>query len=286
MNASHHVFLREEETLAKYKKKRARELKHDKFRDTTMGLVDRAAHQMEGKGRKVLYGIGALIAIGLIAWGVMAWRNSKADDARLALGRAIKIAETPVVAAPVPGSTAPSFRTEKERAQKAVEEFQKVAATYGGSTSEHARYFAAANQLSLDRAKGMTELEALTRSSDAEVAILAKFALAQAKDGDAKYDEAAALYTDIAKQGSTIITPDTANLRLAYVYEKQNKSQEAADLLFKMVETARKAKDKNGKPVTESGAVRKAAEELEKIDAARYAQLPSPPLPDNLSIGS
>ena len=270
--------------MAKYKKKRARELQHDKFRDTTMGLVDRAAHRMEGKGRKVLYGIGALIAIGLIAWAVMAWRGSKSDEARTALGRAIKVAETPIIPTPAPGSTTPSFRSEKERAQKAVEEFQKVAATYGGSTGEHARYFAAANLLSVDRAKGMTELDALTKSGDPEISTLAKFALAQAKEGDAKYDEAAALYTDLAKQGSTLITPETATLRLGIVYEKQGKNQEAADVLFKMVDAARKAKDKDGKPVTESGAVRKAAEELERIDPARYATLPTPPLPGNLAM--
>jgi lipopolysaccharide biosynthesis regulator YciM len=269
--------------VAKYKKKRARQLQHDKFRDTTIGLVDRAAHKMEGKGRKVLYGIGALIAIALIVWGVKAWRDNKADDARLALGRAIKIAETPVVATPIPGSTAPSFRTEKERSQKALEEFQKVAASYGGTTGEHARYFAAANQLVLDRAKGMSELDALTKSSDGEVATLAKFALAQAKEGDAKYDEAAALYNDIIKQGSTIITPDTANLRLAVVYAKLGKKQEATDILFKMVETARQAKGKDGKPVPQSGAVRKAAGELEKLDPARYAQLPPTTLPPNLA---
>ena len=269
--------------MAKYKKKRARELKHDKFRDTTMGLVDRAAHRMEGKGRKILYALGALIAVALIAWGVMAWRGSKADEARLALGRAIKIAETPVVATPLPGSTAPSFRTEKERAQKALEEFQKVAASYGGTTAEHARYFAATNQLTLDRAKGMAELDALTKSGDKEVSTLAKFALAQAKEGDAKYDEAAALYSDLVKQGSTIITTDTANLRLALVYDKLGKKQEAADILFKMVETARQAKGKDGKPAPQSGAARRAADELEKIDPARFAQLPPPTLPPGLA---
>jgi tetratricopeptide (TPR) repeat protein len=269
--------------VAKYKKKRARELKHDKFRDTTMGLVDRAAHQMEGKGRKVLYAIVALIAIALLAWGVMAWRRNKADNARLALGRAIKVAETPVVATPPPGSTAPSFRTEKERAQKALEEFQKVAASYGGTTGEHARYFAAANQLLLDRAKGMTELDALTTSSDREVSALAKFALGQAKEGDAKYDEAAALYADLAKQSDALIAPDTANLRLAMVYQNLGKKEEAANLLFKIVETARQAKGKDGKPAPQSGAARRAADELEKLDPARYAQLPPPTLPPGLA---
>jgi hypothetical protein len=284
MNASHRVFLREEETLAKYKKKRARELQHDKFRDTTMGLVDRAAHRMEGKGRKFLYGVAALVALGLILWGVMAWRGSKADEARLALGRAIKIAETPVVPTPVPGSTVQSFRSEKERAQKAVEEFQKVAANFSGSTGEQARYLAATNQLSLDRAKGMAELDALSKNGSADVSTLAKFALAQAKESDAKYDEAVALYADLAKQNSALITPDTANLRIALIYAKQGKTQEASDILFKIVETARKAKGKDGKPATESGAARKAAGELERIDPARYAQLPPPPLPGNLAM--
>lgn len=270
--------------MAKYKKKRARELKHDKFRDTTMSLVDRVAHRLEGKGRTILYGLGALVAIGLIVWGVSVWRGSKADEARLALGRAIKIAETPVIAEPVPGSTAQSFRTDKERAQKAVEEFQKVAASYGGSTGEHARYFAATQQLILDRAKGISELDALTKSSEPEVATLARFALAQAREGDGKYDEAATLYSDLVKQGSTIITPDTANLRLAIVYQKLNKKQEAADILFKIVETARQAKGKDGKPLPQSGAARKAASELEKLDPARYAQLSPPPLPENLAM--
>jgi hypothetical protein len=269
--------------VAKYKKKRARELKHDKFRDTTMSLVDRAAHRMEGKGRKILYGLGALLAVALIIWGVKAWRGSKSAEASLALGRAIRIAETPVSATPVPGSTLPTFRTEKERSQKAVEEFQKVAANYGGTTGEHARYFAATNQLNLDRAKGMSELDALTKSGDAEVSALAKFALAQAKEGDAKYDEAAALYSELAKQGSTIIPPDTANLRLALVYEKLNKKQEAADILFNMVSTARQAKGKDGKPAPQSGAVRRAADALEKMDPARFAQLPPPAISPNLA---
>lgn len=284
--------------MAKYKKKRARQLQHDKFRDTTMSYVDRAANKLEGKGRQVLYGIGAVIVIGLIAWGVLAWRGSRNADAQQALGRAIKIADTPIVTTPVPGSNEPSFRTEKERAQKAVEEFQKVAANYGGSTGEYARYFAATSQLTLDRAKGINDLNALTTSSTPEVATLSKFALAQAKEADGKYDEAAALYNDLVKLNNSIITSDTANLRLATVDEKLSeqldsagkkdeaakKKQEAADILFKIVEASRKAKDKDGKPVPQSAAASEAATELEKLDPARYAQLTPPPLPENFSM--
>jgi hypothetical protein len=284
--------------VAKYKKKRARQLQHDKFRDTTMNVVDRMGDALAGKSRQILYGLGAIALIGLIAWGVLAWRGSRNDKASEALGRAIKIAQTPIVATPVPGSNEPSFRTERERAQKAVEEFQKVAANYGGSTAEYARYFAAANELTLDRAKGMNDLNALTTSSNQEVATLSKFALAQAKEADGKYDEAAALYSDLVKLNGSIVTPDTANLRLAMVDEKLSyqldaagkkddaakKKQEAADILFKMIEASRQAKDKDGKPLPESAAVREATTELQKLDPPRYAQLTPPPLPGNLSM--
>lgn len=271
--------------MAKYKKKRARQLQHDKFRDTTMGYVDRAAHKLEGSGRKILYVIGAVALIGLITWAVMAWRGSRNDEASLALGKAIKTSQAQIVATPVPGSTEPSFKTEKERAQKAYEEFQKVAATYGGATGEYARYMAATNQVTLDREKGMAELDALTKSGNKEVAVLSKFALAQAKEAAGKLEEAAPLYSEIGKLNSDIITPDTANLSLALVYEKMpSKKQEAVDILFNLVEASRKAKDKNGKPVTETAAARKAAQELEKLDSARYAQLSPPPLPDSLAL--
>ena len=69
------------------------------------------------------------------------------------------------------------------------------------------------------------------------------------------------------------MTPETANLCLAQVYDKQGKKKEAADLLFNIVEAARKAKDSDGKPAQQSSAARKAAQELQRIDAARYAQL-------------
>jgi hypothetical protein len=79
-----------------------------------------------------------------------------------------------------------------------------------------------------------------------------------------------------------VVTPNTANLRLALVYGKQGKKKEASDILFNLVDASRKAKDKDGKPVAESSASRAAAQELLKIDPPRHAQLPPPPSPLNL----
>jgi tetratricopeptide (TPR) repeat protein len=213
------------------------------------------------------------------------WRHRKADEAQRALGRAITIATTPVAtASPAPNATAPTFSNEKERAQQAVAEFEKVAAKYGDPYRTEARYFIGTNLLLVDREKGMNELAAVSKAGVAEPAALAKFALAQAKEADTKYDEAATLYSELAAQNSPVVTPDTANLFLANVYVKQGKKKEAADLLFKIVDASRKAKDEEGKPVTASSAVRDAGEKLQKLDSDMYAKLPPEASSGNLGF--
>jgi len=269
--------------LARYKK-RAQELKHDAFRDKTMGIVDRVANKLEGKGRTILYVLGAIVAIGLIAWFWTSRADKKQQEAYRALGRAIEITSAPVTPSPSPGSTELNFPSEKDRADRAVKEFQAVAAKYGDPYRELARYFIAANKLVLNRSEAISELEGLSKSSNEEVAIMSKFALAQAKEEDGQYDAAAALYDELAKKNSAFVSSDTANLRLALIYEKQGKKKEAGDILFSIVDASRKAKDAEGKAKTASAAAREAATKLEKLDASRYAQLPPEPPPSDLPM--
>jgi tetratricopeptide (TPR) repeat protein len=260
--------------VAKYKKKRARELQHDRFRDTTMSFLDRLGNLLEGRGRTVLYGLGGLILASLLIILFVKWNNGKNDEARQALGRAITITRATVSPSPLPGSTEVTYLTENQRAQNAIAEFEKVAAKYGEPYKSESRYFIASNRLVLDRPKGISELTELSNNSIGEVAALSKFALAQANESDRKFDDAARLYSELARLNSPTVTPETANLRLAKVYDKQGKKKEAADLLFNIVDAARKAKDSDNKAVPQSTAAREAAEQLQKLDPDRYAQLP------------
>lgn len=260
--------------MAKYKKKRVRELQHDRFRDTTMGFLDRLGNALEGRGRTILYGLGGLLLAAILVIVFIKWSNRKADEARQALGRAITISSAEIAPAPIPGSTDPTFPTELERSQRAIEEFEKVAAKYGDPYRSEARFFIASNRLTTDRAKGIAELTELSNSSLPEVAALSKFALAQAKESDGKLDEAAQLYSDLAKQNSVSVTAETANLQLAKVYKKLGKKKEASDVLFNLVDASRKAKGEDNKPIPASSAAREAATELQKLDPDRYAQLP------------
>ena len=270
--------------MARTTKKRAKELKHDKFRDETFKYYDRLSHRFEGRGRTILYAAGGVVALVALLLVFNWWRERRADAGRLALAQAIKIAEAPVSATPQPGLTGPSFTTEKERAQKAVEAFQKVQHDYGSPYSDLARYFAATNLLTVDRPKGLSELEALSKDGDADVAARSRFALAQAREADAQYDAAAPLYQELLKNESPAVSPNSVKLRLANVYEKQGKKDDAVNLLFQMVEAARNAKGKDGKPLPESTVIRTAADKLQELSPERYAQLPKEPTPAGLGF--
>jgi len=260
--------------VAKYKKKRARELQHDRFRDTTMSYLDRLGNLLEGRGRTILYGLGGLLVAGLLVILFVKWNNRKNDEARQALGRAIDITRAAVSPSPLPGSTEKTYANEKDRAQNAIAEFEKVAAKYGEPYKSESRYFIASNRLVLDRQKGISELSELSNSDIEEVAALSKFALAQANESDGKLDDAARLYNELVRLNSPTVTPETANLRLAKIYQKQGKKKEAADLLFNIVDAARKAKGSDNQPLPQSSAAREAADQLQKLDPDRYAQLP------------
>ena len=98
--------------MAKYKKKRARELQHDRFRDTAMTLFERLGDRLEGRGRSILYGLGGLVLAVLVVIFFLKWNGRKNDEARQALGRAISVATTAVSDTPAPGSTGTTFHTE------------------------------------------------------------------------------------------------------------------------------------------------------------------------------
>jgi predicted negative regulator of RcsB-dependent stress response len=269
--------------LAKYKKKRARELKHDRFRDTTMLLADRMADRVAGRRQQILYGLIVVVIIAIGIYMFVRWRHKHAEEAQAAIGRAIAINSADIMPAPPPGSKDPVFSNPQDRSERAIQEFQKVAAKYGDPYHTEAQYFIATNKLTTDRLNGEKELQTLSQGNS-EIGTLSKFALAQAKESDGALDEAARLYSEIVKANSMIVTAESANLRLAIVYNKQGKKKEAADILFNIVDSARKARDKDQKPIPESAASRAAAQELLKIDPTRHAQLPPPPQPMGLSF--
>jgi tetratricopeptide (TPR) repeat protein len=250
----------------------------DPFQQSVGKSIEGAGKKLEGQGRNILYGLAALLVLGIIIWIFYAWSGRSTAAAQAELGKAIETSQAQVTDQPPPaGSTQKTFKTERERAEAAVAQFQKVAEKHGGSVGEKAKYFAAVNKLTLDKAAAISELDALSKSNG-EVGKLSKFALANAKATDGQLDEAAAIYKELAAMDDTVIAKDTINFELASVYEKQGKKQEAADILFNLVKSASEAKDLEGKAIPLSSTANNAKDKLKSLDPERAKQIPEPEL--------
>lgn len=248
----------------------------DPFQQRVLPKVEGFGQKLEGRGRTILYGLGALAVLAVIVVLFLKWSGRSGGAAQSAFGSAIETSQAPISAvAPPATSTQKSFKTEKERAEAAIAEFQKVIDTYGGSVGEKAKYFIAVNRLTLDRPAGIQELEGIA-SGSSETAKLAKFALAQTRVDDNRLDDAVTLYKELADMSDPIIAKDTINFELAKVYEKQDKKQEAADIYFNIAKAASEAKDMDGKPERMTQTATAAKEKLKELDPERAKQIVEP----------
>ncbi len=232
--------------------------------------------KFEGKGKTLLYGLIALVVLAAIGFAAMKWNRNSSGVAQTALGKAIETSQAQIAETPPPaGTTQKTFKTEKERSEAAIAEFQAVAEKFSGAVGEKAKYFVAVNKLNVDRPAAVTELEGLS-GANSEVGKLAKFALAQTRVDDNKLDEAVALYQELAAMDDPVVAKDTVNFELAKVYEKQGKKPEAADLYFNIAKAASEAKDMDDKPVKMSETATSAKDKLKAIDPDRAAQIVEP----------
>ncbi|HVF47477.1 MAG TPA: hypothetical protein VNA17_07925 [Pyrinomonadaceae bacterium] len=230
---------------------------------------------LEGRGKTILYGIGAIVVISILVFLFMRWNRGSEAAAQLALGKAIETSQLQVTDTPPADSTAKTFKTEKERAEAAIAEFQAVADKFGGDVGEKARYFIATNRLMVDRPAAITELEALA-SADTPTGKMAKFALAQTRVDDGKLDEAVTIYQGLLALENSLVAKDTINYELAQIYQKQGKTTEAADIYFNIAKAASEAKDRDGKPIRMTETATDAKKKLAEIDPERAKLIEEP----------
>jgi hypothetical protein len=249
----------------------------DSFQQNVGNKVEELGQGFRGKGKTFLYGALALAIVLILVFIGYSYFRRQGNAGQAALGKAIETSQAQVSASPMPGYPGRIFNTEKEKSDTVIAEFTDVANKFGGSIGDRAKFFVASEQLKTDRQAGIAGLEAAAKSGDRETAALAKFALAQAKAGDNKLDEAAALYTDLLSQSLVLPSKDTVNFELAGIYEKQGKTAEAADIYFNIVKAAREAKGADGKPLQMSGTARESSTKLDKIAPDKAKELPPEP---------
>jgi hypothetical protein len=257
----------------------------DDFQRNVGAQVEEVGKKFEGKGKTIMYALAAVGVLILLIGIYSVWSRRANNTAQAALGKAIETSQAQVTDSPLPaGSTEKTFKTEKERAEAAISEFQAVADKFGNPYQEKAKYFIAVNRLSVDRAAAVSELEGLSGSSS-DVGTLAKFALAQAKAGDGKLDEAVTLYTQLVGLSNSIVAKDTLNFELAQIYQKQGKTEDATNLYYNIAKTASEAKDAEGKAIPMTQTAREAKEKLTEINPEKAKEIVEPAPESPLGLG-
>ena len=206
------------------------QLKQDRFSKVTFEAAGNAAHWSVEHQSKLIAAVIAVIVLGAIAFGGWYYLNSQDEKASAELSTAVRTWETPVRPAgvpPQPGSE--SFASAQERATAARKQFQAIVDKYPRThTADMARYFVGLASAQLgDNAAAERSLQEAARSSNADLAALGKFALANVYRAENKDAQAVELYKQLIDKPTLVVSKATAQLELASFYESRQKPDEA-----------------------------------------------------------
>ncbi len=209
------------------------QLKQDQFAERAKEAVSWTVEHRD----KLIYGGIAIAAAVAIILGVWFYTQQQDEAAGVALGHAIQVYNAPIQpGAQTPAGETTSFASAADRARAAKAEFQKVAGSYPRTRSgQIARYFVGLTDVDLgNNADAEKELKASADSGRADLAALAKFALASLYRKTGKESEAVKLYKDLVDHPSNTVAKATAQLELASLYEP--KQPKEARLIYEQIQ--------------------------------------------------
>jgi tetratricopeptide (TPR) repeat protein len=193
-------------------------LKQDKFvTATTSGLEWIGEH----RSHVVAWAVGALVALGIVVTSFVLYQKRDGTANQL-LGQAMDIYETPLTQPNVPTEPgAKTYATAADRAKAAYPLFRQTADQYGWMTAgEMARYFAGVTELDMGQKQNAeTDLEKATHAGNANLAALAKVALANLYAQTGRSSQAVTEFQDLIAHPTTTVPKAEAQLQLAEIYE-------------------------------------------------------------------
>ncbi len=207
------------------------QLKQDQFSARASEAVDWTVEHRD----KLIYGGIAAAAIVAIALGAWVYLRQQNEAAGVALGKALQVYDAPIRPAgqgPTPGIT--SFASAQERAQAAKAEFQKAAGYAHTSAGDMAKYFIGLCDMDLGNNAGAEKELQASASGSADVAALAKMALASLYHRQGKDSEAVKIYKDLMDHPTNTVGKAEAQLELASLYEA--KQPQEAKLIYQQIQ--------------------------------------------------
>lgn len=193
-------------------------------------MAEKTVHwSAEHRGRLLVVGVIAL-AVAAIAAGTWYYVNQQDQKASVDFGKAVRTLDVPVRPPNMPPQPdTPSFASSTERATTAHKQFQEIISKYPHTNAaDFSRYFSGLTSAELgDNAAAERELQTVASYRSADLAALAKFALASVYRNTNRVPLAIETYKQLAAKPTTTVSKATAQIELASTYQANNQPLEA-----------------------------------------------------------
>lgn len=227
--------------MPKHKKFKAKQLRHDPFRDWYERQAERVWQHREPI-RRTLYILAAIILLVVgSSLGYSLWTGTA--ESRLA--QAYDIFSAEVSETPPANATGRTYKSEEEKYQAALAAYSRVSDRWYYKYSDYgdlARYHKALCQLHLKASEGQASLEGLAQG-DSMTARLARLALAEHFVAQGDGARAEALYRQLLQEPGQLPKP-RLQLGLARALELQGKKADAISLYVEVAKE--RAQDQEG----------------------------------------
>jgi len=201
------------------------QLKRDQFAVTFSDFTEfYLSHQ------KKIVQTGGIILLGLavVVGGFLLYRSSE-SKAATGFATALATFHAPVSATDTAASTL-HFKTDQEKYQEALKQFNDVADHYSWfSQGKFARYYSALCQRELGKtAEAEKALHDVAESHNAELSSIAKMALAGIYEQTGRNDQAEKTYKELENHATTAVPKATVQLALADLYQRTKPAEAKA----------------------------------------------------------
>lgn len=208
-------------------------LKTDQFTKTTIDMAEKTAHwSAEHQSRLIAIG-GVVLVVAAIAGGAWYYFNQQDQKASVEFGQAVRTLDMPVRPPNMPPQPDnPSFASSKERATTAHKLFQEIVNKYPHThAADFSRYFSGLTSVELgDNTTAEHELQQVASFRNADLAALAKFALASVYRNTKRNPQAIEIYKQLAAKPATAVSKATAQMELAATLQASNQPLEAKQI--------------------------------------------------------
>ena len=206
------------------------QLKQDRFSRATIDVAEKTVDWSVEHQKKLT--IAGVVVLVLAVLGVGGWYYLQQQDekASVQFSQAVRTLDTPVRPANMPPQPdQPSFASSQERATAAHKQFQVIVDKYPLThAADFAHYFLGMTSTDMgDNAAAERELQKVAAYRNADLAALARFALASVYRNTNRNKQAIDLYNQLIAKPTATVPKATAQIELAATYQSANQPMEA-----------------------------------------------------------